>query len=395
MDFNRVIVIVLDGVGIGAAPDAASYGDVGSNSISNTAEVLGGLNLPNMGAMGLGCIASIRGVPCPQRIKGAFGQLQPQSAGKDTVSGHWALMGIHLSKPFPTFPQGFPPRVISSFMNETGVAGVLGNKAASGTAIIQELGQRHMETGWPIVYTSADSVFQIAAHEEVIPVSRLYALCQGARTVLSGEYAVGRVIARPFLGDGPGTFWRTDRRRDYPLRPDSPTILDKLTDAKKTVYTVGKIDDIFGGRGISKTNHTLSNEESVRALVEFLAEDFEGLLFANLIEFDMVFGHRNDPAGYGKALEDFDRQLPRIRQHMKQSDLAMIVSDHGVDPTTPSTDHSREFVPLLVFGDQVKSNTNLGTRATYCDVAATIAEIFSVDPPSTGISFLAEIANRQ
>lgn len=392
MDYKRVIVIVLDGVGIGAAPDAELYGDVGSNSIANTARVLGGLHLPQMGALGLGCITNIEGVHCPSNVDGAYGRLQPQSAGKDTVSGHWALMGVHLSTPFPTFPDGFPLEIVEAFVKKTGVGGVLGNKAASGTEIIQEFGLEHINKGWPIIYTSADSVFQIAAHEETIPVPQLYVLCKQARNILSGEYAVGRVIARPFLGNEPGSFRRTDRRRDYPLYPDTPTILDKLVSSGMGVYSVGKIDDIFGGRGITQTNHTLDNEESVRGILKFLGEDFEGLLFANLIEFDMIYGHRNDPKGYGRALEAFDKYIPRIRQSMKPTDLAMIVSDHGVDPTTASTDHSREYVPLLVFGDSVKPNTDLGTRHTYCDVAATIAEVFSLEPPTTGNSFLREVS---
>lgn len=394
MAIKRVVLIVLDGVGIGAAPDAELYGDVGSNSIANTAKVIGGLSLPHMGSLGLGCITEIDGVPCPVQVSGAYGRLMPQSAGKDTVSGHWALMGIHLSTPFPTFPQGFPSDLIKTFINKTGITGILGNKAASGTEIIQELGLEHMRTGWPIVYTSADSVFQIAVHEEIIPIQKLYDMCQCAREILTGKYAVGRVIARPFLGTEPGSFWRTDRRRDYPLDPNAPTILEKLISSGKFVYSVGKIDDIFGGRGITKTKHTLDNEESVGGLLEFLAEDFEGLIFVNLIEFDMIYGHRNDPRGYGNALEAFDRHIPHIRGRMKPTDITMIVSDHGVDPTTASTDHSREFVPLLVFGDLVKPNTNLGTRQTYCDVASTIAEIFSLEAPTTGRSFLSEISIR-
>ena len=391
MYVKRIIVIVLDGVGVGEAPDADIYGDVGSNSVANTARVLGGLNLPNLEKMGLGCVTEVIGVPCLSQTIGAYGKMQPQSAGKDTVSGHWALMGIHLPNPFPVYRDGFPSEIIDTFIKRSGVEGILGNKVASGTVIIQELGLKHMETGWPIVYTSADSVFQIAAHEKVIPIERLYELCEVAREILTGPHAVGRVIARPFLGDSPGSFWRTERRRDYPLEPHSKTMMDKLVEARKSVYTVGKIDDIFGGRGISKSNHTVNNQDSIHALLEFLGEDFEGLLFANLIEFDMIYGHRNDPRGYGQALEQFDQAIPEIRQRMKKTDVVIITSDHGIDPTTPSTDHSRENIPLLVFGDPVAEGINLGIRSTYCDVAATIAELFMLEPPETGNSFWNEV----
>jgi phosphopentomutase len=345
-----------------------------------------------MGKLGIGHITDIQGVPPDDRPTGCYGKMQPMSAGKDTISGHWELMGIYLPTPFPTYPAGFPEAILQEFTRRTGKE-VIGNKPASGTEIIKELGLEHIRTGKPIVYTSADSVFQIAAHEEVIPIHELYRMCEISRQILSGEHAVGRVIARPFLGDAPENFRRTERRKDYPLLPESDTMLDKLVSAGKTVYSIGKIDDIFGRRGITKSKHTVSNHDSTLALLDALNEDFEGILFANLIEFDMIFGHRNDVRGYADALEAFDRHIPEIRQRMRDTDLTMIVADHGVDPTTPGTDHSRENIPLLVFGPQVQSNANLGIRKTFSDVAATIAELFSLRPPEFGPSFVSELVN--
>lgn len=388
--FQRVIVIVLDGVGAGEAPDAALYGDEGSNSLANTARVLGGISLPHLGALGLGNITDILGVPPAENAGGAFGKCQPKSAGKDTISGHWEMMGIYLPKPFPTYPNGFPDEILDEFKRRTG-RGVLGNKPASGTEIIKELGMEHIATGKLIVYTSADSVFQIAAHEEVVPIEELYSICQIARQILTGDHAVGRVIARPFVGDRPENFKRTERRKDYPRLPDSPTMLDRLVEAGKDVYSVGKIDDIFGHRGITKSWHTLSNRESIAAMLEFLKEDFEGLLFVNLIEFDMIYGHRNDPQGYANALIEFDRCIPDLRARLRPGDVVIITADHGVDPTTPSTDHSREYVPLIVFGEGVKGNVNLNIRKTISDVAATIADNFALQPPEIGESFLREV----
>lgn len=391
MDIKRVVLIVLDGVGIGEAPDAKDYGDEGSNSIGNTARAVGGLNLPNMGKIGIGNVIDIQGVPPESLPVGGYGKLTPKSSGKDTISGHWELMGICLPDPFPTYPNGFPNEIIDEFIRVSGRSGVLGNKHASGTVIIQELGEEHIRTGKLIVYTSADSVFQIAAHEDVIPIEELYKLSENARKILKGKHAVGRVIARPFVGDRAGEFARTERRKDFARIPETPTVMDKLVAAGKDVYSVGKVDDIFGNRGITKKNHTGNNKDSLLAIRELLIEDFEGLLFANLIEFDMVYGHRNDPQGYAGALEFFDQSIPHIKNKMKLSDVVIIVADHGVDPTTPSTDHSREYVPLLVFGDDVKG-VNLGTRETFSDVGATIAEIFSLEPPLLGTSFLKELS---
>jgi phosphopentomutase len=388
--FQRIVVIVLDGVGAGEAPDAADYGDVGSNSLGNTARAVGGLNLPNLARLGFGGITPIEGVPASLHRCGAFGKCIPRSAGKDTVTGHWELMGIRLSLPFPTYPNGFPADVIEEFERQTGRK-TIGNIAASGTAIIQELGEQHQQTGALIVYTSADSVFQIAAHEEIVPVEELYQACEIARDLLAGDHAVGRVIARPFLGADSSTFHRTNNRKDYALQPPEATTLDKLIAAGKTVCTVGKIDDIFAHRGITRSNHTHDNASSCDAALKFLKDDFEGLLFVNLIEFDMIYGHRNDPRGYGDALEAFDRKLPELEAQLRTTDLVIIAADHGVDPTTPGTDHTREHIPLLAFGPRINCKINLGIRETYSDVAATIAENFHLPPPSFGSSFLSSL----
>ena len=387
---NRVIVIVLDGVGAGEAPDAAAYGDVGSNSLGNVARVIGGLKTPNMYELGLGNITPIVGVPENPKARGAFGKFQPKSAGKDTVIGHWEMMGVHLPVAFPTYPNGFPPAVLDPFRKATG-RDVLGNKPASGTEILVELGMEHMRTGKPIVYTSADSVFQIAAHEEVIPLEELYDMCQKARDILVGEHGVGRVIARPFLGDAPENFKRTHHRHDYPRLPEYPTMMEKLVAAGKEVYSVGKIDDIFANHGITKSNHVTSNVDSIKAMLEFMNEDFEGFLFVNLIEFDLIYGHRNDPRGYADALEHFDSYVPEIEKRLKPGDLVIVTGDHGVDPTTPGTDHSREYVPLLAFGPHIKHGVDLGIRGSLGDIAGTMAEIFSLEPQPIGESFLKEI----
>ena len=390
MTASRFIVIVLDGVGVGELPDADQYGDVGSNSVGNTARVLGGISLPNMQEIGLGNITEVAGVAPRKDTNGAYGKCKEISKGKDSVTGHWELMGVEVKVPFPTYPHGFPPEVINEFKQLTGLD-VLGNKPASGTEIIKELGMEHIRTGKPIVYTSADSVFQIAAHEKVIPLPELYRICEIARGMLMGKHAVGRVIARPFIGDSPETFKRTDGRHDLPLVAPIDTMMDTLIKNGHSVYATGKIDDLFGHRGITKTFHTVSNMESTKALIDFLKVDFTGLLFSNLIETDMIYGHRNDVKGYASKLVEFDQMIPQIRAQMKPTDVAMVVADHGVDPTTPSTDHSREYIPLLVFGPQVKHGVNLGTRSTFGDVAATIADGMHVPAPLIGTSFLSQI----
>ena len=387
--FNRITVIVLDGVGIGEAPDAADYGDVGSNSIANTARVLGGIDLPNMDAIGLGNITPIEGVPPTDHPQGGYGKMQPYSAGKDTISGHWEMMGIYLPDPFPTYPNGFPPEIMEPFEREIG-RGTLANRPSSGTEIIKELGEEHMRTGKPIVYTSADSVFQIAAHEDVIPVPELYEICQVARKLLVGKHGAGRVIARPFVGTCADDFKRTDNRRDFARTPETDTVVDKLYKAGLDVWSVGKIDDIFVHRGITRKNHTLGNAESIKTTLNLLEEPFHGLVFVNLIEFDMIYGHRNDPKGYYSALKGFDDAIPEIMKRLTSKDLVLVSADHGVDPTTKSTDHSREFVPLLAFGPAVKG-VNLGTRPTFADLGATVAENFGVEPPLIGTSFLADL----
>jgi phosphopentomutase len=388
---NRVMVFVLDGVGAGEAPDAKEYGDKGSNSLSNTAKAVGGLKLPNLEAMGFGNITPMKGVKAVRPAQGAFGKMTPKSAGKDSITGHWELMGVYLEKAFPTYPNGFPKEVVEMFHQATGLD-LIGNKAASGTDIIKELGMQHMKTGKPIVYTSADSVFQIAAHEEIIPIEKQYELCKKSRDFLKDEHAVGRVIARPFIGDSPDTFTRTPRRKDFPMKPITPTVMDKLIKNGFEVYATGKIDDLFAHQGISFSNHTTNNKDSLEAALEFMHTSFRGLLMVNLIEFDMIYGHRNDARGYANALEAFDATLPHIRSAMRPDDIAMIVADHGVDPTTKGSDHSREYIPLLVFGNPVKPDADLGIRTTFADAGATVADVFGIQPPVIGQSFLKEIA---
>jgi len=386
---DRVTVIVLDGVGVGALPDAADYGDEGSNSVGNTARVVGGLTLPNMGRLGLGNLTEVEGVPPRQDTLGSYGRLAEASAGKDTTFGHWELMGVVSPRPLPTYPNGFPQELIREYESLIGRK-TLGNKAISGTVVIEELGEEHMRTGWPIVYTSADSVFQVAAHEEIIPLDELYRICRIAREMLTDEHGVGRVIARPFIGQPTG-FTRTANRRDFSLPPPGPTLLDRLAAAGWEVIGVGKIDDIFATRGLTACHHTVDNMVACDEIIRLLREDNRGLILANLIEFDMLYGHRNNPQAYGQALEAFDARLPEIMEAMKPRDVLFITADHGTDPTTPSTDHSREHVPLLVHGRQVKEGVNVGTRDTFADVGATIAELLGIEALPHGTSFASEI----
>lgn len=381
----RAVVIVLDGVGCGALPDAHAYGDEGSNSLGNTARAVGGLSLPNLGALGLGNVTDILGVPPTDQPAGLWGRLSERSAGKDTTSGHWELMGLVVETPFPTYPDGFPAALIGAFEAAIGRR-VLGNVAASGTEIIERLGEEHLRTGCPIVYTSADSVFQMAAHGDVAPVDRLYEWCRVARGLLVGEHAVGRVIARPFVGQ-PGSFERTEHRRDFSVEPHGPTLLDRATEAGLRVSGIGKIDDIFGGRGITDCVHTRDNAHGIKLLLERLCEEFDGLIFANLVETDSLWGHRNDPLGYALALGRFDAALPSILAAARR-DLVIITSDHGVDPTTESTDHTREYVPLLAVSPNGERG-NVGTRETFADVAATLAQWLGLSPVGPGTSILA------
>lgn len=385
---SRVTMIVLDSVGIGALPDAEKYGDVGSNTLANCARAVNGLKLPNLAQLGLGNITEIAGVPPASSPTGAYGRMAEQSAGKDTTTGHWELAGIILKEPFPVYPEGFPPEIIEPFQAKIGRS-ILGNKVASGTVIIEELGKKHMETGSPIVYTSADSVFQIAAHEDVIPVEELYNMCRVARELLTGKHSVGRVIARPFTGR-PGSFKRTERRHDFSRKPPQPTVLDVLKDSGLSVLSVGKIEDIFAGEGITRAVHTKGNMDGVDKTLEYMRGDERGLIFANLVDFDMVYGHRNNSRGYADALEEFDQRLPEILQLLREDEILLITADHGCDPTTDSTDHSREYVPLLVYGKKVTSGVNLGTRQTFADVAATLADIFGLQF-QIGTSFAKDI----
>jgi phosphopentomutase len=387
---SRVVIIVLDSVGIGELPDAASYGDCGSNTLGNITCSLGSLHLPNLARLGLGHIAPLAGVSAEQKPEGNYGKMAELSPGKDTTTGHWELAGVVLEKAFPTFPHGFPAEFIRSY-EEAIQRQVLGNEVASGTEIIQRLGPEHVRTGKPIVYTSADSVFQIAAHEEVIPLPELMRLCRLAREMLTGELQVGRVIARPFLGSE-GNYYRTANRHDFAVPPPYETLLDHVQKCGLPVLAVGKISDIFAGQGVTESSPTKSNNEGVDKILACLAQKRPGLLMANLVDFDMVYGHRNDIRGYCSALEDFDRRLPEILQALSADDVLIITADHGCDPTTASTDHSREYVPLLVYGPSLKRGQNLGIRQSFADVGATAAEILQVEPLRFGRSFYSLIS---
>ncbi|NLB89212.1 MAG: phosphopentomutase [Syntrophomonadaceae bacterium] len=387
---RRVILIVLDSIGIGEMPDSHLFGDQGSNTLKNTALAVGGLNAPNLQRLGLGNIEDIKGVPPTSNAIGNYGKMAEKSKGKDTTTGHWEFMGLILNNAFPTYPNGFPTDLISEYEKIIGRK-VIGNKVASGTEIIKELGEEHIKTGCPIVYTSADSVFQIAAHEEVIPLPELYDMCEKARYLLTGEHAVGRVIARPFIGEK-GNFLRTANRHDYSLIPDK-NILNFIVESGQEVIGIGKIKDIYAGSGISQSFSTKNNADGIDKILEVQKQDINGLIFANLVDFDMLYGHRNDPFGYAAAIEEFDSRLPEIMANLKEDDLLIITADHGCDPTTPSTDHSREYVPLLVYGPKLKSNVDLGIRETFADVGQTVAEYLGVkvDADLAGVSFYKEI----
>jgi phosphopentomutase len=388
LNIKRVFLIVLDGVGVGELPDAANYGDQGSNTVGNTARVLGGLQLPNLERAGLGKLTEVSGLS-PSVPGGVYGRLTEASPGKDTTTGHWEMAGIILPRPFPVYPNGFPKEVIDEFIRQTG-HGVLGNKVASGTEIIVELGAIHMKSGNLIVYTSADSVFQVAAHEEIVPLGQLYHFCEIAREIMKGEHAVGRVIARPFLGQ-PGSFYRTPGRKDFSLKPAGPIVLDRLKEAGLTVHGVGKIEDIFCWQGLTDSNHTHNNIETLEFLTQLIAKDFSGLVFANCIDFDMAYGHRNDPAGFAKALKEVDDWLGANLPILHPGDIMIITGDHGCDPTTTSTDHSREYTPLLIFGPGLPDGLDLGTRATFADIAASICDWFHLDPWPVGKAFTIEM----
>lgn len=389
---GKVVCVVLDGVGIGAAPDAARYHDEGTNTLCNTARVTGGLSMPNMAALGLGNIDDIAGVPKNTSAKGNFGRMQEVSKGKDSTTGHWEFSGIIMEKDFPYYPNGFPKDVVDLFCRLTGCGGVLGNSAASGTVIIEQLGEEHARTGFPIIYTSADSVFQIAANEQVIPLERLYELCTIAREqVMVGPHAVGRVIARPFIGTK-GNYKRTTNRRDFSLFPPATTMLDVLYNNGISTVAIGKIDDLFAGKSLSEKIHTRSNAEGIDETIAWSQRTPNGFVFTNLVDFDALFGHRQDPKGMKEALEFFDVQLPRILETLSGDDLLIITADHGNDPTDNSTDHSREFVPLVVYSPNGASNVDLGIRSSFADLGQSVVQYFGLNGAAIkGTSFLGQV----
>ena len=380
---RRAVILVLDGVGIGAAHDVAAYGDEGSDTLGNLARAVGGLRLPNLGAAGLGNIAPLEGLPPSPAPHGAWGLMEPRSAGKDSTTGHWEIAGVHLAQPFPTYPQGFPPEVLEEFARRTG-RGVIGNVVGSGTKVLEDFGAEHQVTGKWIVYTSADSVFQVAAHEETVPLVELYAACETARAMLVAPHNPSRVIARPFVGT-PGAWQRTKNRADYSIAPPEDTLLDALMAAGIPRTGVGKVDDLFARRGL-EGGHTSGNAEGLAKIREWLQHGPNGLLFANLVDFDQAYGHRNDVPGFHQALRDFDAALPDLIAALREDDLLFITADHGNDPTTPSTDHSRENVPLLALGRRVRPQS-LGIRSTFSDLGATVAEWLGVSFRGRGTSF--------
>ncbi len=389
---KRAIIIVLDSVGIGELPDAADFGDSGSNTLVNIKKQCPDMELKHLCSLGLGNIdgeeiALLGNVDSPL---GAYGKMAEKSIGKDTTTGHWEMAGILTADPFPTFTKnGFPKEVMDAFEEAIGTK-TLGNYAMSGTEIIQQLGEEHEKTGYPIVYTSADSVFQIAAHEEVIPIEKLYEICEKARMILTGKYGVARVIARPFIGEK-GAYTRTKNRKDFSLPPTGLTILDYAKEKGLTVAAIGKIEDIFEHRGITRTNHTTNNTDGIEKTIDFIKEDFPGILFTNLVDYDMIYGHRNDVEGYRDALLYFDSKLPEILTALKEEDILFITADHGCDPTTPSTDHSREYVPILAYGKKVMPNINLGIRKTFADLAQTVSEYLDLGAEFGATSFLKDI----
>ena len=386
---RRAILVVLDGVGAGANPDAQSYGDDGASSLEHCAQAVGGLRLPNLGSIGLGNITPIMGTPPNEQARGSFGRMAQSGAGKDSTTGHWEMAGVVLQKPLPTYPRGFPKAVVQHFEQAIGRK-VLGNKPASGTEIIKELGEEHIRTGRPILYTSADSVFQFAAHQDVIPLEELYYMCRIAREMLTGDNAVGRVIARPFIGT-PGNFKRTEHRRDFSLAPLGTTMLDVLKAGGKEVIGIGKIEDLFAGRGLTQRDHTETNADGMAATLRWLERDFEVLLFVNLVEFDMLWGHRRDSQGYAQALRDVDAWFSEVREVMLAGDAIFFTADHGVDPTYYGTDHTREMVPLLAYGGPVRAGVNLGVRPTFADLGQSLTHAFGVEPLAAGTSFAREL----
>jgi phosphopentomutase len=386
--FSRVILVVLDSLGVGEMPDAADYGDQGSNTLGHIARRVR-LEIPALGSLGLSRILDVPGAPPVPDPAAAFGRMAERSPGKDSVTGHWELMGLTMDRPFPVYPHGFPDEIIREFERRIGRPSI-GNLVASGTVIIEQLGAEHMRTGSPIVYTSADSVFQIAAHEDVIPVPELYRECEVAYDIMVRGRGLGRIIARPFVGR-PGSFQRTSNRHDYAMPPIGETLLDRLTAAGIPTFAVGKIVDLFAGQGVAESVHTVSDDDGMDQVERAMAERPRGLIFANLVDFDTVYGHRNNVEGYAMNLERFDARLSELLPRLRPDDCLVLTADHGNDPTTPSTDHSREYVPLLVCGARVRAGVDLGTRSTFADLGQTLAELFGVGPLAHGTSFLAEI----
>ena len=387
----KVVLIVLDSVGIGALPDAHLYNDARANTLGNIAKSIPNFNLPNLAKLGLGNIDNTIGISPQEKPKANFGKAIEQSPGKDTITGHWEISGVILDNAFPTFPKGFPDTIIEAIEGEIGRL-ILGNIVGSGTDIIKRYGKTHMETGFPIVYTSADSVFQIAMHEELIPLNDQYKICQKARDLLKGEFEVARVIARPFIGKI-GAFERTANRRDFAVEPPYPTILNVLKDSGKEVVGIGKISDIFSNTGITKSIKTLHNSDGIKQTISIMKKDFDGLIFTNLIDFDMLYGHRRDVAGYAECLKHFDKHVPDILYALEDKDVLIITADHGNDPTAPGTDHTREHIPILVYGKTLKSGISIGTRNSFADIGATISEAFNTQKLANGTSFWKKITN--
>ncbi|MGD6841469.1 phosphopentomutase [Bacillus infantis] len=388
--YKRIFLIVMDSVGIGEAPDAERFGDKGSDTLGHIAERMNGLNMPNMGNLGLSNIKEIKGIERAEKPLASYTKMQEASNGKDTMTGHWEIMGLNIETPFRVFPEGFPDELLSELEARTGRK-IIGNKPASGTEILDELGEEHMKTGALIVYTSADSVLQIAAHEEIVPIDELYSICKIARELtLDEKYMVGRVIARPFIGQ-PGEFKRTANRHDYALKPFDRTVMNELEDGGLDVLAIGKISDIYDGEGVTKSLRTVSNMDGMDKLLETMDMDFTGLSFLNLVDFDALFGHRRDPEGYGKALEEYDARLPEVFEKLKEDDLLIITADHGNDPVHPGTDHTREYVPLLAYSKGMAGGKELPVRQTFADIGATVAENFAVEAPKFGKSFLGEL----
>ncbi|MEB2358186.1 phosphopentomutase [Bacillus pumilus] len=388
--YKRIFLVVMDSVGIGEAPDAAEFNDVGADTLGHIAEKMNGLHMPNMAKLGLSHIKEIKGIPADEKPLAYYGKMQEASNGKDTMTGHWEIMGLYIDTPFRVFPDGFPDELLNELKEKTG-RGIIGNKPASGTEILDELGEEHMKTGDLIVYTSADSVLQIAAHEEVVPLDELYRICEIARELtLDEKYMVGRIIARPFVGE-PGAFVRTPNRHDYALKPFDRTVMNEMKDDGLDVIAIGKISDIYDGEGITSSLRTKSNMDGMDKLVDTLKTDFTGLSFLNLVDFDALYGHRRDPEGYGKALEEFDARLPEVFDLLKEDDLLVITADHGNDPIHHGTDHTREYVPLIAYSKKHQGANELPTSKTFADLGATVADNFKTTMPKYGTSFLSKL----